>query len=161
MGDAALRSDEAGRRHRAGTADPERGSALLLAPAGLLILLILAALCFDLTLAFQAKRQLVELADAVANDAVTFGLDDVRLRATGSYCLSRERTLGSVAADLAATADDAEIVSVRLVPTSSGCPTEVVVTLRTSSPYPFSRAVFRNVTGTTIVAHGRASAVIR
>lgn len=160
MGDVAQRSDAVGRR-LAGAADPEQGSALLLAPAGLLILLVLAALCFDLTLAFQTKRQLVELADAAANDAVTFGLDEGRLRATGAYCLSRERAVRSVAGDLAATDVDAEIVSVHVMPTGASCPTEVVVTLRTTSPYPFSRAVFRDVVGTTIEARGRAAAVLR
>lgn len=160
MGEPDQLPDGVGRR-RAIATDPEQGSAVLLAPAGLLILLVLAALCFDLTLAFQSKRQLVELADAAANDAVTFGLDDARLRATGAYCLSRERTVRSVSAGLGATEVGAEIVSVRLSPTGADCPTEVVVTLRAISPYPFSRAVFRHVTGTTIEAHGRASAVLR
>ena len=160
MGDAAHAHDGIGCTP-AGPAETERGSALLLAPAGLLILLVLAALCFDLTLAFQSKRHLVELADAVANDAVTFGLDEARLRTTGAYCLSRDRAIRSVADDLAAAGGDAEVVSVRLIPTGSGCPSEVVVTLRTSSPYPFSRAVFRDSRATSIEAHGRASAVLR
>lgn len=141
--------------------DQQRGSALLLAPAGLLILLVLAALCFDLTLAFQCKRQLVELADAAANDAATYGLDEARFRATAAYCLSRERAARSVAADIAATQTHAEIVSVRLSPSWSDCPRTVVVTLRTTSPYPFSRAVFPGITGVSIEAQGQATAVVR
>jgi len=139
----------------------ERGTALLLAPAGMLILLVLAALSFDLALAFQAKRQLVELAEAAANDAVTAGLDDGRFRAGGTYCLDPARVARSVAATVGAGTTEVRVVAVDVPAAPGDCATATAVTLEAHSPYPFGRAIPGMPDGVVLRATGRATAVVR
>lgn len=56
--------------------DGEQGSALLLFPAALLIMLTLAAVTVDSAIAFMAQRQLINATAAAANDAATQALSD-------------------------------------------------------------------------------------
>jgi hypothetical protein len=70
----------------------DRGSALMLMPAGLLIVLVLASIAVDMSLVHLRKRQAFELAAAAANDAATAGVDQGRLRTTHDYLLDPERT---------------------------------------------------------------------
>lgn len=49
----------------------ERGSALVLAPFALLVIVLLAALCIDGSLAFVGQRELADLAGDAADDAVS------------------------------------------------------------------------------------------
>lgn len=140
----------------------EAGSALLLFPAGILILLVLASLSFDLSLAFQRKRQLVELADAAANDAVTAGLDEARLRVDGSYCLDPGRVARSVGRSLEASELQPRVVQVRLITApGAACPTGVAVTLAARTEYAFARAVPGMPAGAALEATGAATAVTR
>ena len=148
-------------RERTGT-DAEQGSALLLFPAGVLILLVLAALSFDLSLAFQRKRELVELADSAANDAVTFGLDEARLRADGAYCLHADRVARSIAATLSVSELDVTVLQTRLITAvGASCPTGVALSLATKSPYAFGQAVPGMPEGVQLVANAASSAVVR
>lgn len=55
---------------------PERASTLLLFPAGLLIMVALAAMTVDSAIAFLAQRQLMNATSAAANDAATLALSD-------------------------------------------------------------------------------------
>jgi len=146
-------------RHRA--IDADGGNTLLLAPAGLLILLLLAAVSFDLTAAFQRKRELVELADAAANDAVSAGIDVDRLRAGGSVCLSAERVARVVAATVAVSELQADVVGVALRGADPRCPTEATIALRTRSPYPFGQVVPGTPQAIELTATGSASVVTR
>jgi Flp pilus assembly protein TadG len=57
-------------------AGPERGSTLLLFPAGLLIMVALAAMTVDSAIGFLAQRQLMNATAAAANDAATQALSD-------------------------------------------------------------------------------------
>lgn len=52
----------------------QRGSVLMLVPAGVLVLVILGSIAVDSAIAFLGQRQLVDLASAVANDAATAAL---------------------------------------------------------------------------------------
>lgn len=54
----------------------ERGSVLLLVPAGVLVLVVLGAVAVDFALAFLGQRELTGAAAAAANDAATAGLSD-------------------------------------------------------------------------------------
>jgi hypothetical protein len=54
----------------------ERGSALLLFPAALLIMVALAAMAVDSSVAFLAQRELTNATAAAANDAATEALSD-------------------------------------------------------------------------------------
>jgi hypothetical protein len=50
---------------------PERGSALMLVPAAVLVLVILGAIAVDFSVAFLGQRELTSAAGAAANDAAT------------------------------------------------------------------------------------------
>jgi hypothetical protein len=69
----------------------DRGSALMLMPAAVLIVLVLAAIAVDTAVVHLARRDLLHAADAAANDAVTYGLDEDRLRRGGGYRLDHRR----------------------------------------------------------------------
>lgn len=56
--------------------DRQRGSTLLLFPAALLIMLVLAAITVDSAIAFMAQRELANATAAAANDAATKALSD-------------------------------------------------------------------------------------
>ncbi|HLM29432.1 MAG TPA: hypothetical protein VK360_05875, partial [Acidimicrobiales bacterium] len=64
----------------------ERGSVLMLVPAGVLIVLVLASIAVDMSLVHLRKRQAFDLASAAANDAATAGADQAALR-LGSYVI--------------------------------------------------------------------------
>ncbi|HEX5365983.1 MAG TPA: hypothetical protein VFW63_04885 [Acidimicrobiales bacterium] len=72
---------------RGGRSD-ERGSVLVLVPAALLIVLVLASVAVDMSLLHLRQRQAHDLAAAAANDAVTAGADRGVLR-TGTYVVDR------------------------------------------------------------------------
>jgi hypothetical protein len=69
----------------------DRGSALMLMPAAVLIVLVLAAITVDTAVVHLARRDLLHAADAAANDAVTYGLDEDRLRRGDGYRLDHRR----------------------------------------------------------------------
>jgi Flp pilus assembly protein TadG len=56
---------------RPGTAHGQRGSALVLVPAAVLVLVILGAIAVDLSIVFLGQRELANAAVAAANDAAT------------------------------------------------------------------------------------------
>lgn len=72
-------------------AGSERGSALLLVPAGVLIVALLASIAVDSTAAFLAQREAQAAASSLANDLVSLALDESPLRHHGSYRLSPSR----------------------------------------------------------------------
>ncbi len=65
----------------------QRGSALLLIPAGVLIVLLLGALVVDTAVVFLAEREAEATASAAANDLAALALDEAELRTTGRYVL--------------------------------------------------------------------------
>lgn len=60
-------------RSQAGRATGDAGSTMVLVPAATLIVVVLGALAIDLSQLFLAKRQLLDAAASVANDAVGAG----------------------------------------------------------------------------------------
>lgn len=62
----------------------DRGSALMLLPAGVLVVLVLASIAVDMSLVHLRQRQGFDVAAAAANDAVTAAADP-RLLRTGAY----------------------------------------------------------------------------
>jgi len=69
----------------------ERGSALLLVPAGVLIVALLASIAVDSTAAFLAQREAEAAASSLANDLVSLALDEASLRHRGSYRVDPSR----------------------------------------------------------------------
>lgn len=55
---------------------PDRGSVLMLVPAGVLVLLMLGAMAVDSAVGFMAQRELSSLAAGVANDVAGAALSD-------------------------------------------------------------------------------------
>ena len=69
----------------------DAGSVMMLVPAGFLVLLMLAAITFDFAHAYLAQREVANVAESVANDAVTYAVDQGVLRAGGGVVLSQDR----------------------------------------------------------------------
>ena len=118
----------------------ERGSALMLMPAAVMIVVMLLGIAVDESRVFLARRERADRAATAANDAVTRGLDLNRFRADGTYVLSPAAVEDSVAATLAAADVSAPVDSPRVSVDSNG-PT-VTVTL-TANLSPLLRVIAR------------------
>jgi hypothetical protein len=132
----------------------ERASVMMLMPAAVLVVIVMAAICVDQSLAFLRQRQASSVAVDVANDLATAALDEARYRSSGTYVLdeSRARELGH---GLVAGSDvGAHVVGVDI---RLAAPDEVVVELTVQVDYVFARALPGAADGTTVTA--RAAAV--
>ena len=78
--------------------DSERGTALMLMPAGVLIVLVLGALAVDSAILFLGERELADLTAAAANDAATVAIDEEMF-----YRCGRLRLVDDEAAQVAGT----------------------------------------------------------
>jgi hypothetical protein len=87
----------------------ERGSVLLLVPAGVLVVVVLGSIAVDFGIAFMAEREISSLAESAANDAATAGVDLDHLRATGEFRLDPDRVEAVVAATLSASSTEVEL----------------------------------------------------
>ena len=116
----------------------DRGSVLMLVPAAFLVLIILAAITFDYSHLYLAKRELLAVAEAAAQDAVTYGIDQAALRAGAGMQLDESRVDAAVAEALAAHGHDLRIIAVQAEARDDR---EVVVTLTATVAYVFVRAV--------------------
>ncbi|MEA3215505.1 MAG: hypothetical protein QOJ19_1661 [Acidimicrobiia bacterium] len=116
----------------------ERGSAVLLLPAGFVALLVLAAIAVDQSRLFAARRQLLDVAASAANDAVAASLDESAYRRGEGAALAAVRASSEVRASLAAhgLADRVRSqVSLREGPAGP----EVIVRLESDEPTVFAR----------------------
>jgi hypothetical protein len=135
------------------------GSVLALVPAALLVLLVLAAVAVDTTTEYLARRELAAAADAAANDAVTFGLDEARFRDTGEFALDPERAEEAVRRALAVRASavvDRASVSVD-ADAEAGT---VTVTLRSTAHLLFSPALPGAAHDVDVVARATADVTV-
>ncbi len=87
----------------------ERGSVLLLVPAGVLIVLVLASIAVDFAVAFLGEREVASLASHAANDAVTAALDEAHLRDTGEFRLDPALVDDVVTATIAASSTEVDL----------------------------------------------------
>jgi hypothetical protein len=134
------------------------GSALILMPAAVLIVLALSAITMDLSLVHLARREAIAAAEAAADDAVTFGLDERMLRLNGRYVLSEARVHDAVDRALMARSIDDELAAPPTV-TITGTTVEVRVELQVD--YVFAPALPGAPRGTTVSAVGSADPVAR
>ena len=65
----------------------DRGSSLLLYPAGVLVMIALAAIAADMSHVHMARASLNDVAATIANDVSSMTLDEATLRDTGEYRL--------------------------------------------------------------------------
>lgn len=140
-----------GRRRRRDDA----GGTLLLMPAGLLVVLVLAAIAVDLGAVHLGRRELLHAAGAAANDAVTDGFDEARLRRGEGYHLDRGRVDGAVRRSLDAQGVLDDLTGPALV-TVEG--TTVTVTLTGRVEPVFARALPGAGDGTRVRATASAEA---
>lgn len=76
----------------------EAGSVLMLVPAGILVLLVLAAIAVDSSVAFLAQRDLANRVAAVAGDIANVAADDEALYADVPEVVLRPEVAGAVTA---------------------------------------------------------------
>jgi hypothetical protein len=142
------------RAARAGTDARDRGSVLLLVPAGLLVVLIMASIAVDMSLVQLRQRQAHDLAAGAANDAATAAIEPGSVRSrdivvdVDAAARVAEEVVG--ASDLAA-----EVVGTPVVRVVDGR-VEVEVSLR--ADYIFAGVVPGAADGMTVTAAASAQA---
>jgi hypothetical protein len=128
-------------------ADPasrgERGSVLVLMPASVLVLLVLAAIAVDFAAMFLGEQEIADAAAAAANDAVVAAIGEQRFYTCGQLSLD-ESTAERVAAQAieARTADSVTAAKVRvdIGNTPTGVP-EATVTVTGTVELIFASAI--------------------
>ena len=130
-------SSDRSRRRTAGDHRSERGSVLLLFPAAVFVLCVLAALAVDAAHATMRRRELQHAADAAANDAAALSIDEVALR-DGATVLDEDRARRVVVDSIArqGLGGDVQVLDVRVVDR-----TTVVVELEARHPSVFARSI--------------------
>ena len=146
---------------RRGGARTQSGSALMLVPAAVLVLVILGAIAVDFSVAFLGQRELTSAAAAAANDAATAISEETFYgergdRAAGSIRIDEGRARRVVDQALAARAPRGVEVIDRTVEPSGG---QVCVVLSGRVDYVFARAVPGMAHGTTVRGPATATAV--
>ena len=121
--------------------DRERGSVLLLAPAAVLVVVVLGAIAVDLSIVFLGEREAVSLAVAAANDAATAALNEDVFREHGTFELDEARARRIVVASLAAASTELEDIEFDITfPTVEGEPA-IRVVVRGTVRYVFAPAI--------------------
>jgi hypothetical protein len=133
----------------------ERASVLMLMPAGVLVVLLLGAIAFDLSLVFLRQRQASSLAVDLANDLATAALDEMAFRSDGVFRLDPERAedLGTGLAAASDLADEIREVEIEVVE-----PDTVTVRVVLEVEYVFARALPGAADGTTVAASATVQA---
>ncbi|RPI09763.1 MAG: hypothetical protein EHM63_04215 [Actinobacteria bacterium] len=146
-------------RERSKAHGTERASVLALVPAGLLVLVLLAAIAVDSSIGYLGRRELAAAADAAANDAVTYGLDEARFRETGEFALDPARAEEAVRRAL--TARQSEVVDRAVLEVQTDADAgSVTVTLRSSVELVFSPAVPGAPETMSVVAQATADVLV-
>lgn len=131
----------------------QRGSALMLMPAGVLVVLILASIAVDMAVVQLRQRQALDLAASAANDAAT-AADAPALR-SGRFRVDPARARAVVDEAVAASELAPDLVA---APVVSVTPEGVEVTLSLAADYVFAGVVPGAPDGTTVTATASATA---
>lgn len=132
----------------------DRGSVLVLMPAGVLVVLILASLAVDMSVVHLRKRQALDLAASAANDAATGGADAADLR-SGTFRLDAATARQVVLRTVAASELAPDLAAEPVVTVSA---TGVEVTLAVEADYVFAGAIPGGPDGVVVTATAAASA---
>ena len=127
----------------------------MLMPAGVLVVLLLGAIAFDMSLLFLRQRQAASVAADVANDVATLAVDEEHFRATGEFRLDPERAI-DIGIGLVKASDIADIV--RDVQVSVSVDAVVEVRLVAGVDYVFAKAIPGAADGSTVTAAATARA---
>ena len=138
-----------------GSGADQRGSTLMLMPAGLLVVLILASIAVDMAIVQLRQRQAHDLASAAANDAATAAADQVGLR-RGTYVVDGDAA-DEVVAGIVGASELAPLVVGTPDVTVTGDGVRVLIELR--ADYIFAGVMPGAPDGTTVraTAIGRAA----
>src|SRR4051794_38612130 len=118
----------------------ERGSALMLMPAAVLVFVVLGAIAVDFAVAFLGEREVSNAAAAAANDVAGAALDRDRLYADGALRLDPQAAdRAGRSAVAAAGLDDLDDIQVR-VDVAADEPV-VTVTVSARVRYVFAKAL--------------------
>lgn len=133
-----------GAEHR--MARPERGSVLLLFPAALLIVMVLAAITVDTSIAFLGQRELAEATSAAANDAAADALSASAFYERDLIDLDLARVEAIAVERVTQIIDGSRHSGLRVTasvvpPSAAGCPPRVEVVASSTVSYVFARAV--------------------
>lgn len=133
----------------------QSGSALILVPAGVLILVILAALALDSALVYLGQRQLANAAASAASDGAG-AISNPSFYGSGSIVLDPSRAIQSAAASVATQ----EFSGIHLVgpPSISVDGVQVCVSLHASVPHLLGRIIPGIPHDTTVSARATATA---
>jgi Flp pilus assembly protein TadG len=127
----------------------------MLMPAGALVVLLLGAIAFDLSLVFLRQRQASSLAADVANDLASVALDVPTFRESGAFVLDPARA-DAVGRSLLDASDLADEVTSATITVSAADTVTVRVTV--SVDYVFAKAIPGAADGTTVTASATAVA---
>lgn len=132
-----------------------RGSVLMLMPAGLLVVLLLGAIAFDLSLLFLRQRQASSIAADIANDLASAAVDDVQFRTTGVFALRQDRaeSLGLALAESSDLGDAIRAADIDVLADDT-----VQVTIIVDVEYVFAKAIPGASDGATVEATATAVA---
>lgn len=133
----------------------ERASVLMLMPAGVLIVLLLGAIAFDLSLVFLRQRQASSVAADVANDLATAAFDQAAFRADGRFELDPGRAAALGRALVAASDLGPDVMEVEVAVVG---PDAVTVRVVVGVDYVFAKAIPGASDGTSVAATATAIA---
>lgn len=124
---------------------PERGSALLLYPTGVLVVLVLAAITVDLAAAFLAQRELARAIAGAASDAATEGVGNRAFYRENRIELEDATVEQAIADHVTLTLDPARYqdleVRVEVARPGGGCPPVLWVRASAQVDYVFAKAI--------------------
>jgi Flp pilus assembly protein TadG len=124
----------------------QRGSVLLLFPAGVLIVLVLSAITVDTSIAFLAQRELANATAAAANDAASRAIDSDAFYEGDRLELDPD-AVAAVAEERVRLALDGtrhrglQVRAVATPPMGPGCPWTVQVSASSRVAYVFAKAL--------------------
>lgn len=134
----------------------DRGSALLLIPASVLVVLAMAVMCVDFAIVHLAQREAVDAAAQAGNDVVSAAFDVDAFFASGDVLIDEGRATAAAQASVAsretAHLESLSVSDLALVDGRTAVQVQVTATVRTI----FAPAVLpgwsqRTVTGTSTV----------
>ena len=110
----------------------ERGSSLLLFPAGVLIVMVLAAMAVDTSIAFMGQRELANATAAAANDAASQAMNNAAFYQQDRIELDPVAVESLAVARVRAAVDQSRhgglsVQAVASPPATAGCPWTVKV----------------------------------
>ncbi len=133
----------------------QRGSVVMLVPAGVLVMVVLGSIALDFSIAFMAERVLAAAAAAAANDAAG-AIDEARFRRTGEIRLDAREARAAALAALRRRSSAFD-----LDPTIRIRGRQVEVVLRSRARFVFARAIPGAPRSTAIEARAEATAETR